>query len=213
MGYKLVCFDLDGTIIDDVEFIWYVLHRHFNVDEAQIQKWHRWFDNGKISYDEWFAQDVRWWDKAGARKEDFIDAVSKLKLMPGTKDIMIELKKQGIKIAIISGSLNIVVDYFFPENPFDYVFINEIYFTDGSISDFKVTPYDFAHKAAGVRHIAKKEGFDLSECVFVGDNYNDIDAVKLAGLGISFNSKSKELDKVADIIIREKNLRLILDFL
>ena len=61
--------------------------------------------------------------------------------------------------------------------------------------------------------VAQKEGVELSECVFVGDNYNDMNAVKTAGLGISFNSHSKELDEVADIIIKKKDLREVLKYL
>jgi len=213
MKYKLVCFDLDGTIIDDIEYIWYTLHKHFGVDFSLVEKWHKMFLEGKVTYEQWFAEDIVWWNRAGARKKDFFDAIEKLKLMDGARETMSELKKRGVKIAIISGSLNIVVEHFFPKDYFDNVFINEIYFDHkGKISGHKVTPYDFKHKATGLKFIADKEKIPLSECVFIGDHINDIEAVKLAGLGISFNSKSKELDAAADVIV-QRNLLMILDHL
>ena len=33
--YKLVCFDVDGTLVDNVEFSWELLHDHFNIDKAK----------------------------------------------------------------------------------------------------------------------------------------------------------------------------------
>ena len=211
MTYRLVCFDLDGTIIDDTEFIWYTLHRHFRVDMAQVKRWHRLFLDGKVTYEQWFAEDIKWWNAAGARKPDYIAAVKSLRLMQGAEETIRELKRRGLKIAIVSGSLNIVIDTFFPKHPFDYVFVNEIHFDRrGRVAGFRVTPYDFEHKATAVKEIALKEGIGLEECVFVGDNVNDVDAVRISGQGISFNSKSRELDRAADVVIRRKDLRGIL---
>jgi phosphoserine phosphatase len=214
MTHQLVCFDLDGTIIDDTEFIWYTLHEHFGVDRALVKEWHRKFVAGEITYDQWFAEDMVWWRACGARREGFVSALKKLRLMPGARETLAELKRRNMKLAIISGSLNIVVEHFFPDHPFDYVFVNSISFdSQGTISGHRVTPYDYAHKATGVRFIAEKEDIPLSASVFVGDHENDIEAVKLCGLGISFNSKSKELDRVADVIIKKKDLREILPHL
>jgi phosphoserine phosphatase len=208
---RLVCFDLDGTIVDDTEYIWYSLHKHFGVDMKLVREWHRLYSEGKITYEQWFAEDIKWWNDHGAKKEGFMDCVKGLRLMDGAVETIKALKERSVKIAIISGSLNIVVDHFFPTHPFDYVYVNDIYFgPDGRINGFKVTPYDFVHKATAMREIAAKEKIPLEKCAFVGDNVNDIDAVKLAGLGISFNSKSEELDSVADVVIKKKDLREIL---
>ncbi len=38
MKYKLVCFDLDGTIVDDTVFIWQTLHEHFKTDKKKENK-------------------------------------------------------------------------------------------------------------------------------------------------------------------------------
>ncbi|HLC65280.1 MAG TPA: hypothetical protein VJI46_04110 [Candidatus Nanoarchaeia archaeon] len=37
MKYKLVCFDVDGTLIDGVEFSWTHLHNYFNVDIKDLR--------------------------------------------------------------------------------------------------------------------------------------------------------------------------------
>ena len=33
MKYKLACFDLDGTIIDETIYIWQTIHEHLATDE------------------------------------------------------------------------------------------------------------------------------------------------------------------------------------
>jgi len=209
--FMLICFDVDGTLLDDVEFIWYTLHEHFGVDFEKVKRWHRMFIDGKITYEQWFDEDIRWWDEANARKADFMEAVARLSLMPGALETITELKKRGHKLGIISGSINIVIDHFFPKSPFDHMYINEIYFDHkGRISGRKVTEFDVEGKAEALRIAARKEGLDMKDTVFVGDNYNDVHALKAAGMGIAFNAKSKEVEKAADIVVKEKDLRRIL---
>jgi phosphoserine phosphatase len=48
--------------------------------------------------------------------------------------------------------------------------------------------------------------------VFVGDNYNDVAAMRAAGLGIAFNCKSEELAQVADVVVAGRDLREILKY-
>jgi phosphoserine phosphatase len=211
MRYKVVCFDLDGTIVDGIESIWYYLHRQFRVPDEDVKRWHHWYNEGKVTYEQWFQQDIIWWNSANARRSDFLRAFSALNLVPGANEAIKELKKRGAKVAIVSGSLNIVVEYFFPPGTFDHVFINDIYFDKkGKISGYRVSPYDFLHKATAIRRIAEKEGVGVDDCAFVGDHYNDVEAMKVAGLGIAFNPKSKEVERVADLVIRKNDLREVL---
>ena len=50
------------------------------------------------------------------------------------------------------------------------------------------------------------------ECAFVGDNFNDVEAAAAAGFSIAFNSKSENLDEVADVKLPGKDLRKMLEF-
>jgi len=122
--------------------------------------------------------------------------------------------KAGIaKLAVISGSLNIVLDKLLPDHDFDHVLINRMLFDgQGHIAGGVPTKFDMANKAAGLAVIAAKENIPLESCVFVGDNFNDISVVRAAGLGIAFNCKSQELAQVADVVIKGKDLREILNY-
>ena len=61
--------------------------------------------------------------------------------------------------------------------------------------------------------IAEREKISLSECVFVGDNHNDVHVAEIAGLSIAFNCKSESLAEVCDVIVENKDLREVLKYI
>ncbi|MBI2107542.1 HAD family phosphatase [Candidatus Woesearchaeota archaeon] len=215
MKYKLVCFDVDGTLIDNLTFSWQLFHDHFQTDEHKRDDAKRKFYNKEISYREWAEHDIQLWKDRNATKQGFFDAIDngKLRLMEGAMETLLELKKRKLKLAIISGSLNIILEKFIPDcnDIFDDVFLSRIYFDEkGSISKVEATEYDMEGKALAMRKIAERENIRLGECAFVGDYLNDRKIMEEAGLGIAFNCRHDELKKVADVVIEKKDLREIL---
>lgn len=212
-NYKLVCFDVDGTLIDNVKFSWQVFHDYFKTDKEGREKARNDFFNGNISYLQWAEHDIGMWKEKGAKKDEFLEALNGLKLMDGALETLHELKKHGLKLAIISGSLNILLEKFIPNYNefFDDIFLSKIFFDEtGNIVNVRATEFDMEKKAEALRQIAERENLDLKECVFVGDYINDLKIIQEAGLGIAFNCHHDELKKVADIVVEKKDLREIL---
>ena len=211
--YKLVCFDVDGTLIDNVTFSWQIFHDYFQTDKHKREDAKNAFFNGKISYMQWAEHDINLWKEKNAKKEDFFKAIEHLKLMNGAMETLTELKTRGFKLAIISGSLNIILEKFIPNYNefFDDVFLSRIYFDkEGNISKVEATEFDMDAKAIALKKIAERDKISLEECIFVGDYLNDMKIIQEAGLGIAFNCKYEELKKVADIVIDKKDLREVL---
>ena len=214
--YKLVCFDVDGTLIDNVKFSWNIFHDYFKVDMERRENARNDFFSGKISYLQWAQHDISMWKEKGARKQDFLKAIEHLSLMNGAMETLQELKKNNLKLAIISGSMNILLEKFIPNYNefFDDVFLSKIYFgEDGKITSIEPTEFDIEKKAEALKQIAKRENIRLEECVFVGDYLNDLKVIQEAGLGIAFNCKHDELKKAADVVIEKKDLREVLRYI
>ena len=211
--YKLVCFDLDGTLIDNVRFSWQIFHDYFQTDAHKREDAKKKFFDGHITYVQWAEHDMNMWKEKNASKGQFFKAIENIRLMNGAMETLNELKKRGIKLAIISGSINILLEKVIPnyQEIFDNVFLSWIHFDkNGFISRMDITEYDVEKKAEALKLIAKRENISLKECVFVGDYLNDVKAIQEAGLGIAFNCEEKKLKEVADVVIEKKDLREVL---
>ncbi|MBW2989651.1 HAD family phosphatase [Candidatus Woesearchaeota archaeon] len=217
-SYKLVCFDVDGTLVDNIVFSWQLFHDYFRTDAEKRAKVREKFYKGEISYLDWANHDINMWVEKKAKKQDFLRALekNKVKLMQGALETLKALKEKGIRLAVISGSLNIILEYALPDyrDYFSDVFLSHISFDKvGNITKVAATEYDMIKKAEALRIIAEKEKLKLSECVFVGDHHNDVHIAKEAGLGIAFDCKDELLRKEADIIIDKKDLRETLRYI
>lgn len=215
MKYKLVAFDVDGTLIDNIIYSWELFHNFFEVDPKKRMDTKESYYKGEISYIDWAKHDIGMWIEKKKSKKDFFNALNHndAKLMAGALEVLQRLKKAGIKLAIISGSLDIIPEYFIPNyrDIFDYVFLSKLIFDKrGMLVGSEPTEYDMIKKLDALQKIARKENISLNECVFIGDHHNDVRIVEKAGLGIAFDPKDENLKKVADVIILKKDLRNVL---
>ncbi len=213
--YKLVAFDVDGTLIDEMQFVWVKIHQDLGMDPEKVGQARDDFLNGRITFREWADYDTNLWIRNGVTKHMIEKSVVKFSVMEGAIDTIKELHRRGYKLAIISGGLDIVIDHFLSEvkKYFSHVVINRLKFDDGgNLTGIEIPPeYEGwgENKQIVLKTIADKEGISTEDCVFVGDSNNDMDVIKEAGLGIAFNA-TPELSEAADIVIKKKDLREIL---
>jgi len=214
--YDLVAFDVDGTLVRHPEdkTVWEVFNRKFTgSDDQNAERWGL-YRAGKLSYADWVALDIVGWQRAGATRDVLRSSLDGLTLVDGARETLDALKGQGIRLAVISGTLDLTLEVLFPDHPFDEIYTNRLVFDDaGLISHWHATPFDMDGKGVALRSIALREDIPLARCAFVGDHANDLAAARLAGYSIAFNPKSTELEEVASAVVRSSDLRDILPHL
>jgi len=209
-----VCFDVDGTLVGKTVFVWETLHERLNTDPAARKRaWHDYFA-GRISYAQWFESDIALFRQQGpVTRERLLQAIDGLELVAGAHETLAELQQAGLKLAIVSGSLNIVLDKFDLGRHFDEVFVNELYFNpEGELTSWRPTPFDVEKKVAALDHLVAKHGIELAQTVFVGDNFNDLSIARRAGLAIAINSQCEELIACAHANLPGHDLHEILPY-
>lgn len=214
--YDLICFDVDGTLVrhPSGKVIWEILNRRFTGDDAVNAERHRWYDEGKITYAQWVEMDVQGWIDAQATRGDIVDAIREFEHFDGAHRTLYELKRRGARLAVISGTLDVVIETMFPEHPFDDIYSNRLLFdARGLLTGWKATPFDLEGKPVALRELSKKHDVSLARAAFVGDGANDIPMVGVAGCVVAFNPRSRELERRANHVVREPDLSLLLDLI
>jgi HAD superfamily phosphoserine phosphatase-like hydrolase len=212
--YDLIAFDVDGTLVDDTVFIWTTLHDHFDTDLDRREQAYADYFAGRISYSDWFYNDITLLKERGATRAGIEAIVAGMRLTGWVPETLAALRDAGARLVIISGTLEVVVRQFELTPWFDEIYLNRFeYDANGALIGGTPTPYDVGEKATGLRHVAQANGVPMERTAFIGDNFNDVSIADAAGFSIAFNCKSEELAAVADLEIEGGDLRRILPHL
>ncbi len=207
----LVCFDVDGTLVSHPrgKVVWEVLNHHFTGDDTVNAERYRQFKSGEITYAQWVELDVQGWIDAGATREQIHAAISDFRRHEGVTETLDRIHGMGKRTAIISGTLDVLIDRMFPQASFDDVYSNRLLFhDDGRLVGWQATPYDQHGKADALRELARRHQVDLANCAFVGDGENDVGVLGVAGMVIAFQPSSETLRRGADVVITENQSML-----
>ena len=214
--YDLVCFDVDGTLITHPsgKVIWEVLNLKYTGDDTVNRERFAMYRAGEITYDDWVRLDVEGWVENGATRGEIITAVHEFEIYDGALETVRALRERGVRLAVISGTIDIVVDTLFPGNLFDEVYTNKIFFDDlDRLVRWEPTPFDLDGKPVALREMSRKHDIPLERTAFVGDGENDVPIIGEAGFVVDFNPRSQELDRRADCVVKNKSMLELLGIL
>lgn len=202
---KLVVFDLDNVIIDGEAID--EIGKLTNVEEeiAEITKKAM---EGEIDFETSIKDRVKL--LKGTSIEEIQEIADKLPLMTGAEKTINDLKNENLKIAVISGSFDIVADAIKEKLGIDYVFTNSFVVDDGKLTGEVEGPLVSGTKLEVLNDFLSNEDILLEDVVAVGDGANDISMIQSAGMGVAFNAKPS-VKEIADIVIDEKDLTKVLD--
>jgi phosphoserine phosphatase len=199
---SLIAFDLDGTLIEGMVYVWQRLHEGMGSDVARRRQAAQDFFAGRIDYRDWFQTDLTLLQERGATRARLLECFSSLRLGAGVVETLEALRARGIRTGIISGSVDLLLEAFLPPQLFDHIFINRFTFDEaGLLNGGEPTPYDLNGKAEGLREMARREGLSVEHCAFVGDNVNDLEVLSVAGLALAINPKHDDVVAAAHRVL------------
>ncbi len=204
---KLVVFDLDNVLIDTetIDEIAKINGNEKEISDITLQAM-----QGKIPFETSIRQRVK--KLEGISTDEIDEKMDNISLNPGAVETATELKKRGYKIAIITGSFDVIALRVKEWINADYAFYNTLEVKDGKLTGEVSGPLVTQNKIDVLRDLVDELGITLDECATIGDGANDLEMIKNAKIGIAYNAKPI-LKENADIEINEKDLRKVLDIM
>jgi phosphoserine phosphatase len=211
MRYKLIAFDMDGTLVEE-DSCWGTLHRYFGTQEV-AQKNLQAYELGEIDYPEFMRRDIALW-RPTPTLEQVRRVLTPRRLAPNVEQVVREINRRGYQTAVITGGLDLLAEKVARRLGIKYVFANGLATDEqGRLTGegiFRVEPR-FKHEVLG--KLVEELGINLQQCVAVGDSKYDVNFLKHAGLGVAIGV-NPELARVADVVIRDfEHLPQLLDYL
>lgn len=197
----LVVFDVDSTLIRDevIELLADAAGKRAEVkaitDAAMA---------GELDFSQSLAARVAM--LAGVTENVFEQTISRIQVTEGAIELIEQIHRAGGKVAAVSGGFIQVLEPLAKTLNLDFYRANTLEVSAGALTGKTIGPViDRATKAFSLVEWAGQLGLTPSQCIAVGDGANDLEMMKVAGLGVAFNAKPI-VRQQADLVLDGENL-------
>jgi phosphoserine phosphatase len=209
---QLIFFDMDGVLADTLSS-WRYIHDHFNTsNHHSVEEYLK----GNIDDLEFIRRDVSLWQNNGTLTT--IDHIAKIldtiPVMPGAPALFQFLQKHQVRTAIVSAGLDILAKRVATILDIDYVYANGIkQDTTGRLTGEGILNVQLKYKDKNVQQLLTKTGIPADQCAAIGNSCFDLPMLASCGMSIAFNPVDSCIADAADIIVKEKNLKVLIPML
>ena len=203
---KLAVFDFDSTLMDGETIDFFANELGIGEEVARITEEAM---SGRLDFFESLQQRV------GLLKGLEYTVVKKisenLPYMPGAKETIAELKKRGMTVICFSGGFRSATGFAKDILGYDADFSNVLHAKDGKLTGLVGGDMMFNYsKGDMLVRLQNILGVSEEETLVCGDGANDLSMFAHAGTRVAFCAR-EILEKEANIVIKEKDLRQILE--
>ncbi len=195
MRYKLVVFDIDGTITKHISS-WQFLHERLGQWNDQAIRYQEMFQAGKISYRKFCRLDAAHWK--GMEASRLYKVMEEIPYAKNVERAVKFLKERRFKLAAVSTGIQFIVDRVKKDLGFDYAVGNKLKVRRGRLTGGVEVKINHLGKGKVLESILKRFRIAASSAVVVGDSAGDIPMMKMAGYAIAFNASSRAVSEAAD---------------
>ncbi|MEZ4629742.1 MAG: phosphoserine phosphatase SerB [Deinococcales bacterium] len=205
---KLCVFDFDSTLMDGETID--TLAAAFGKEAEVAAITHRAM-TGELEFFEALVERVNL--LKGLPYPQVLEICHNLKLMPGAEETVQALKAKGYKVLVFSGGFREATAFYAEKLGLDGDFANFLYQKKGFLTG-QVGGEMMYGDAKGQMLLRLQKLLNISpgDTVAVGDGANDLSMFAHSGKKIAFCAKPI-LEGKADHLVKEKDLRLILEYL
>lgn len=175
---QAIIFDFDGTLTKDKlnRTTWESIWVELGYSEKLCQELHQKYNKKEISHAEWCKITEEKFKERNLHKADVEKIASKIHLIKGVRKTLSKISNEGIKIYIVSGSIDIIIkkvlgnlSQYIEEIKANYFKFNSA----GFLTEIVGTKYDFEGKSYFISQIAEELNVSPKDILFIGNSIND----------------------------------------
>jgi len=202
MKYRLIVFDIDGTITRHISS-WRYIHEKLGLWTNRAFRYQDDFLAGKISYRRFCELDAAHWK--GMSEKRLRTIFRSVRYSKNAVGSIAKLKKLGFKLAAVSTGLQFMADRVRDELEFDYAIANRLVSRKGRLTGGVRVNLEHGAKHTILAKIYRRFEVKPHEVIAVGDSEGDIPLARNSGYSIAFNSSSEELSRIVDYNCRTRD--------
>ncbi|MFC1647095.1 HAD family hydrolase [Patescibacteria group bacterium] len=197
MKFEIIFFDCDGVLVFDN--LWENLHNEIGMPHQLDRNWFDDYYAGKIKYQDWINNLENYYKKKQLNQTIFERSLSKFSINPEALELINHVKKNNLKIAIISSGIDYYVKKIALELDIqDWRANNSLQFNkNGKFRKLTYQTRDQVAKVVHVKEVCLKHSISPKRAIFIGDSINDLEAFKYTKHGILYKPGDKPYKDIA----------------